>query len=257
MIQRDEMKLRAKELALLNMGGQSSQEEVEAWNQFKILRNKVNNMKKNDEFRFIKKKVDENWEDPSSMWSTVKGFMNWKKAGTPSQIEKDGVLYTKAKDIAKHMNEFFVNKVANIKKSMKNLPVNLGACRKAMGDKKCKLGLNFISVSKILKILKKLKSSRSLGIDELDSYSIKIAAELIAEPVHHIVTLSIMQNRFPESWKFAKVLPLHKKGCTLTRKNYRPVSILSPLSKVLERVVDEQLYDHFSKNKLFYQNLMG
>ena len=37
------------------------------------------------------------------------------------------------------------------------------------------------------------------AIDDLDSYSLKIAAEVIAEPVHHIVTLSIMQRRFPTS----------------------------------------------------------
>ena len=75
--------------------------------------------------------------------------------------------------------------------------------------------------------------------------------------VHHIVTLSLMQQKFPKAWKYAKVLPLHKKECKLTRKNYRPVSILSPLSKVLEKVVYEQMYEYFSKNKLFHQNLMG
>ena len=257
MKQRDDWKLKAKELAVMNRGGQTSQEEIEAWKKFKVLRNKVNNLKKNDEFKFKRSKAEENLEDPSSMWSTVKGFMGWKKAGSPSQIEKDAVLYTKAKEVAKYMNEFFVTKVTTIKEAFKNIPVNLDGCKKAMKGKKCRLGLGFVSVQKVRKILRNLKPSRSVGIDELDSYSIKVAAELIAEPIHHIVTLSIMQKRFPEAWKFAKVLPLHKKGCTLTRKNYRPVSILSPLSKVLERVVYEQLYNHFSRNKLFHQNLMG
>ena len=65
---------------------------------------------------------------------------------------------------------------------------------------------------------------------------------------------AVFQQR--KNWKFAKVMPLQKKLCNLERKNYRPVSILSPLSKVLERVMYEQIYEYFSKNSLFHPNLM-
>ena len=102
-----------------------------------------------------------------------------------------------------------------------------------------------------------LKSSKSCGIDGLDTYSLKIAASIVAPVLHHIVVLSIMQFKFPSSWKVAKVLPLHKKECKLEPKNYRPVSILSPVSKVLERVVYNQVYDYFSNNKLFHSSMMG
>ena len=86
-----------------------------------------------------------------------------------------------------------------------------------MMNKNCKMKLNHVSVLKIEKILKNLSSSRSTGIDELDNFSVKLAAEYIAQPVHHIVSLSIMQNRFPTDWKFSKVLPLHKKLDPLDR----------------------------------------
>ena len=80
---------------------------------------------------------------------------------------------------------------------------------------------------------------------------------LIAQPVHHIVTLSIIQKRFPKSWKYSKVIPLHKKEDVLERKNYRPVAILSPLSKVLEKIMYEEIYSYFTRNKLFHPNLHG
>ena len=96
-----------------------------------------------------------------------------------------------------------------------------------------------------------------MAIDELDNFSVKLAAEVIARPLHHIITLSIMQEKFPSSWKFAKVLPLHKKLSTLEMKNYRPVAILSPLSKVLEKIIYEQLYEYFTANKIFHPNLHG
>ena len=126
-----------------------------------------------------------------------------------------------------------------------------------MLNKNCKMKLNHVSVVKIKKILKSLSNSRSTGIDELDNFSVKLAADLIAQPVHHIVTLSIMQRKFPHSWKYSKVLPLHKKHDQLERKNYRPVAILSPLSKVLEKIVYEQIYNYFTQNQLFHPNLHG
>ena len=102
-----------------------------------------------------------------------------------------------------------------------------------------------------------MKNSRSTSIDQLDNFCIKIAANIIDSPLHHIICLSISQQKFPSSWKLSKVIPLHKKQCILDKRNYRPVSLLSPLSKVLEKIVYEQLYDHFNKNNIFNENLHG
>ena len=117
--------------------------------------------------------------------------------------------------------------------------------------------MRYVSESKVSKILKSLSNSRSTGLDEFDNFSVKIAADYIAKPLHHIVTLSVMQQKFPSSWKFSKVLPLHKKEDQLERKNYRPVAILSPLSKVLEKIVYEHLYEYFTVNHLIHPNLHG
>ena len=90
------------------------------------------------------------------------------------------------------------------------------------------------------KLLRNLKNSKSISVDELDSFSVKLSSKYIAVPVHHIVTLSLMQKRFPTSWKFTKVIPLHKKLSQLDPKNYKPVAILSPLSKRLEKIFKQQ-----------------
>ena len=79
-----------------------------------------------------------------------------------------------------------------------------------MRNKQCKLSLKHVTVLKVNKLLKKLKNSRSTSIDELDNYCVKLAADIIDKPLHHIITLSILQNKFPSSWKVSKVIPLHK-----------------------------------------------
>ena len=85
----------------------------------------------------------------------------------------------------------------------------------------------------------------------------KVSADIIAKPLHHVIALSINQNKFPTAWKYSKVIPLHKKENKLERRNYRPVAILSPLSKILEKVVYLQIYDYFTRNHIFHPNLHG
>ena len=66
-----------------------------------------------------------------------------------------------------------------------------------------------------------------------------------------------MQNTFPVLWKASKIIPVHKKDSRFDPKNYRPVSILSPLSKIAEKIVYEQMYKYFSNNKIFHSNMHG
>ena len=258
MKERDYWKKNAVNLSHRGGNSQFSQQAAQqAWSKFKCLRNRINNLKKNEEYRFKKKTIDDSIENSAQTWKTVKRFMEWKTSGTPNQLLLDNMLYRKASEVALLMNEYFVSKVNNLRSRFNHQTVDLSGCSKAMGSKRCSLSLQFVSVHTIEKIIKKLKPSKAVAIDQLDSYSVRISAKLVSEPIHHLIMLSIMQQKFPRSWKNAKVLPLHKKGCVLERKNYRPVSILSPLSKVLERVIYEQVYSYFSSNKIFHPNIMG
>ena len=88
------------------------------------------------------------FDDAGNMWASVKGFMNWKSTGTPNQIEKDNKLYTKSWDVANIMNEFFINKISRLRTNFLNNAPNMDFCKKAMGDKKCKLQLQFVKFSR-------------------------------------------------------------------------------------------------------------
>ena len=62
------------------------------------------------------------------------------------------------------------------------------------------------------------------------------AAEIITPSITHIVNKSIEQGQFPNDLKIARVIPLYKKGSKQDPRNYRPVSILSSLSKIIEKI---------------------
>ena len=75
----------------------------------------------------------------------------------------------------------------------------------------------------------------------IDTFTIKLVKADILPAVTHIINLSISCKMFPTSWKRAKVIPLHKKDDLLNPKNYRPVAIIPILSKILERIIFNQM----------------
>ena len=251
---RDILKKKAGDLAV---SGNITASNI-AWKGFKKIRNEINNRRKYEEKRFKSEKLRQSLDSPAETWKTAKDFMNWKDSGgPPSQLIVNNKLTSKASSIASSMNLFFREKVQNIRSGIHHLPNNFLKCKDIMRNKNCKLSLSHVSVKKVNKLLKSLKNSKSTSIDELDNFCVKLAADLIDKPLHHIITLSIMSKTFPRSWKYSKVIPLHKSGCKLERKNYRPVAILSPLSKILEKIVYGQVYEYFTVNKIFDPNLHG
>ena len=142
--------------------------------------------------------------------------MNWNTPGPPTQLEvkeaKEIKMYTKAKDLAMIMNDYFISKVNTINKGLRNVPVDLSGCKKIMLGKNLTLSMKHVTVEKVRKLLKSLKNTTSTSVDQLDNYAVKIAADQLAWPLHHVITLSILQQKFPSCWKLTKMVPLHKKN---------------------------------------------
>ncbi len=102
-----------------------------------------------------------------------------------------------------------------------------------------------VSVNLICKALKGIDNKTSVDPDNVDPYLLKVAANVIAEPVTHIFNLSLLSNSLPKIWKTAYVLPLFKGGDPSDVKNYRPISKLSILAMILESQLNVQLKPFF------------
>ena len=106
----------------------------------------------------------------------------------------------------------------------------------------------------VMKIIGQLSNSTAFGLDNIDTYIIKLIKEEITPALTHIINLSLRHNTYPEKWKSSKVVPLYKKDDPLNPKNYRPVALIPVLSKVLERVVSQQIIQYLSKNNILNPN---
>ena len=105
--------------------------------------------------------------------------------------------------------------------------------------------------------LSELKVGKSTGLDGISVRFLKDGAEVLAGPLCHIVNLSITSEVVPSGMKDARVTPLFKKGSRLDCGNFRPVSILNVLSKVLERAVHAQFVSYLTKQGVLTESQSG
>ena len=100
----------------------------------------------------------------------------------------------------------------------------------------------------ISKIIKGLKSTTATGIDTIPPKLVKMAGDIVAEPLTNLINSTLIDGHsFPLREKVAIVTPIFKKDDKLSKKNYRPISVLNVFSKVFERYILNQMMPFFNK----------
>lgn len=98
-----------------------------------------------------------------------------------------------------------------------------------------------VTREEILAIIRKISNKNSIGIDEIPSSLIKKCSKHLADPLCYLANTSLSTGEFPNNLKRAIIKPIHKKGSTEKVENYRPISLLSPISKILEKIIFNRL----------------
>ena len=101
-----------------------------------------------------------------------------------------------------------------------------------------------VSSTDVMAHIRRLKSCTASGPDGISSRMLKGCAESICEPLSSLFNQSLSMGVVPNDWKLSSITPIHKSGDPALAKNYRPISLLSLVSKILERVVHEALLTH-------------
>ena len=118
-----------------------------------------------------------------------------------------------------------------------------------------------LSTKNIRNIIKSLNTRNSHGYDEISTKLftklLKLSSPYILSPLTHICNKSLSLGIFPNHLKYSVIKPLFKKGDKHNISNYRPISILTSFSKVLEKAVHFQLYSHCSKHNILVGEQFG
>jgi len=112
--------------------------------------------------------------------------------------------------------------------------------------------LQEVNSSFVMKELTSMKSTKSTGLDNIGPKFLKDGAKEIAYIITYLINLSINTKIVPECTKRSKVVPLYKKKSKLEVGNYRPVSVLTSISKILEKAIHIQVEEHCVNKGITY-----
>ena len=226
------------------------------WRRWREQRNLTTTMTKQLKQQYIQTQVStllENKQNPHKYHQTLRDITGRGQDKTIPPLETtDGQILTDDKDKASLLNDFFAEQ--------SNIHVPDSHSNQLTSQTVPFPSLNSIRVTReeVLRALNTLDPNKSTGPDELPAKILKLTAILIAEPLAKLFNKSLREGIFPASWKLANIKPIFKnKGSPSAISNYRPISLLSCLSKVLERLVFKQIYEHLLNNDLLTEKQSG
>ena len=215
---------------------------------FKKQRNLVISMIRASKKKYFQNLVSE--KNSKSVWKAINRLTN--KGPVKSQ--------SVSSDISPNtLNSHFANIAEKIITNDKWKENNLETLRMFCKSKviKTELSIPPMTVTDVFSALSHLKQSGTKDINNLDSKIIKLSAPVITETLTYVYNLCIDKNYFPLIFKQAKVIPLFKSGDTSNPSNYRPISILSILSKPLEKHINKHTLLHLNNYNLIHPNQSG
>ena len=106
-------------------------------------------------------------------------------------------------------------------------------------------------------IVRKLKTKSTEGFDDLSTKLLQATIHEVATPLEHILNQSFVTGIVPENLKTAKVIPVFKSGNNKLFNNYRPISILPTISKIMEKIVCNRLIMFLEKFNILYKHQYG
>ena len=106
-------------------------------------------------------------------------------------------------------------------------------------------------------VLLNLKLNKACGLDMINHRLLKESVDIISKPLTCIFNKSLSLGRFPNQWKMANLVPIHKANEKRLLKNYRPISLLSCLGKVFERCIFKYLFNYLRDNKIVSIHQLG
>jgi len=116
---------------------------------------------------------------------------------------------------------------------------------------------NYTTPKEIEKIIQSPKTKNSHGYDGIPTNILKISTPFITSPLTYICNKSLSLGIFSFRLKFSEIIPIHKKGNRIDITNFRPISLLTSFSKILEKVIFARLYQHIDQNNILATEQFG
>ena len=235
----------------------SKSNSPQSWMEYRKHKNKVNGMIKTSKKSFINNEI--NTKDSKKIWKGLRYIVPGKaKSSKISSIMTETGEKTDPKEIANCLNDYFATIGPNLAKDIPDVNTTCSSQfdqnHHQGGDK---FNFSLITEEYVFDQLCSLSNNKATGTDDISSKLLKLSAKEIVAPLTYLINLSLSSGTFPKSWKNARICPIYKGGKNSEPCNYRPISILPILSKIVERAVFDQMYPHLNSNNMLHENQSG
>ena len=219
------------------------------------LRNKVTKMNKEAKRAYFMNKIHTSEGNLRETWKTINKLVNKRSKTTNiSSLNVDGNSVTDPVGIANTMNQFFCNVDDELSKDIPDTENSLLLDEHTINPSNASFILAPVVSEQVALAMYKIKTSHGFGLDEISRFFLKIAMPALAEPLSQLFNLSLSAGVFPNQWKIARIAPIYKDGHSDIRSNYRPISVLPVISKLFEKLVNDQYHNFLVSNHLLYSH---
>ena len=226
-----------------------------AWESYRLQRNKVTRLKRQAMKVYFDTQCNNTVNNSKQFWDVIRPFFTeiCKRGSQNILLSEDKNIISHPKDVCNIFNNHLVNVAKDLKESdslasmfvKQVISYYENHLSVRVIKDMCPQGNDFVfkpvTHDKLLLYLKKLNTRKACGFDLIPAKMLEISADILCYSLTPIINLSITLSTYPDGCKKAEVSPVYKKNDQLSKDNYRPISILTSLSKVLEGIMCDQL----------------
>lgn len=232
-------------------------------NKFNLaLRNEYNNFSKyvTGEIRRAKLSyysalIDNCKGDSRKYWNVIKGIIKNKKSslvtirinGNPVDVNGNEFL------VASEFNNYYTSVVSELKNKAFGCDMFMENC-----NNENELFSNFnCTYLDVVNSVMSIKDKRSTGVDGISILTVKKNLDIFAPLLYNMFKKSLEQGRVPDEFKLATVVPIYKSADKSEVSSYRPISVISVIAKIFEKIIKNKILDFFTQRSIFSGNQYG
>ena len=224
---------------------------------YKTYVKEFNKLKRILKISYYKDSLESNKFDMKKTWNILKQAIGKSndKSNFPHSFKINDESVTNRTSISESFNTYF-SKIGW--STSQNVPLSSKHYRKYLTNSVTNsMFLEPIESDTVIEVTNKLKPKSSSGHDNISTKLLKLTIHNIHQPLTHIINRSFSTGIVPEDLKVAKVIPIYKSSDKSELKNYRPVSLLSAFSKILEKIMFNKVMAFLDSNNILYKHQYG
>ena len=217
----------------------------EQWAEAKRLRNACTNRLRKAKADFIKEQLTTHSNDQKKFWKNIQEVLPTKSHSNRAiSLIDDNDQLIETENVADYINQFFTDIGPNLAKDCQsNWTYPGGTCEESLSN-------IHTTTDEIIEICKNININKASCVDDVSSEILKDVFLAVPEKLCLFFNNCFNAATIPDSWKYAKITPLPKGGNSQLVSNYRPISLLPLLSKLIEKIVHKRLYEHLTEHDL-------